>query len=69
MTSGTVTSDTRHVSIFQVIRDTRQFTLDSEHNFTPREMAEIQQSLIEIKLGNFKSTHDTEELFADLDKE
>ena len=68
MTSGITVSDTRQVTRFRVLRDTRQFTFDPEHNFTQREIAEISQSLIDIELGNFKSTHDTEELFADLDR-
>jgi len=68
MTSGATISDTQQVSRFHVLRDTRSFTLDPEHNFTPREIAEITQSLIDIELGNFKSTYDTEELFADLDR-
>ncbi len=68
MTSGTALSDTRQVSRFHVIQDTRPFTLDIEHNFTPKEISEIYRSLIDIDLGHYKSSHDTEELFADLDR-
>ena len=68
MTSGSVIPDTRQVVGFRVLKDTRQFTIDPEHNFTQREISEIYRSLIEIATGNYKSTHDTEELFADLDR-
>jgi hypothetical protein len=67
-TSGITISDNRQINSYRVLRDTRPVTFDPEHNFTPREIAEISQSLIDIGLGNFKSTYDTEELFADLDR-
>jgi hypothetical protein len=68
-TTAPAISDTRYAARFTVLRDTQHFTLDTEHNFTPKEMAQISQSLIEVAVGNFKSTYDTDELFADLDGE
>jgi hypothetical protein len=51
-----------------VILDTQALWLDTDHYFTPREVSEISQSLIEIESGNFKTAWDTDELFADLDR-
>lgn len=66
--SGAILSDTRQAKLFQVILDTQALWLDTDHYFTPREVSEISQSLIEIESGNFKTAWDTDELFADLDR-
>ena len=68
-TSGDVFSDTRHAKPFQLIPSNASFFLDTEYNFTPKEMWEIYGSLIDLDLGNFKVFQRTEELFADLDSE
>jgi len=68
MTSGAVASDTRVVNRFRVVQTTRPFNVDLGNDFTPKEIAEIQRSFIDLKLGNYKTFDDTDDLFAYLDR-
>jgi hypothetical protein len=66
--SGKRFSDTREVRQFELLTSTQANLFDTEICFTPKEEAEIFRSLIDLKLGNYKTFHTTEELFADLDR-
>jgi len=66
--SGRSISDTRDVRQFELFPSTRANQFDTENYFTPQEEFEIYRSLIDLKLGNYKIFHTTEELFADLDR-
>jgi hypothetical protein len=66
--SGKHFPNTRDAKQFDFLTSTRVNLLDTESYFTQKEEEEIFQSLIDLRLGNYKTFHTTEELFADLDR-
>lgn len=67
MTSG-YQLDAPRIRAFDILPDTTPVDLDSDY-FSPKEVREISRSLEDFRLGNYKVYDDTEELFADLDRE
>lgn len=65
--SGRSIPNTHEVKQFELFSSTQVNPADTENYFTPRELNEIYLSLIDLQLGNYKTFHTTEELFADLD--
>ena len=60
---------TREIKQFSILTDTMTPIGDNEDYFTPKEITEIFQSMIDIKIGNYKKFDNIKELFADLDSE
>ena len=65
--SGQRFSDTRDVRQFDLFMSTQVNLFDTENYFTLKEESEIYRSLIDLKIGCYKTFHTTDELFADLD--
>ena len=61
--------NTRDPVVTRVIPDTRVQGLLSPLDFSPRELEQISESLLDIRAGRYRSFDNTEDLFAYLDSE
>lgn len=60
--------DAPRIRAYDILLDTTAIELDSNY-FSAKEVREIDRSLSDFRLGNYKVSNNTEEIFADLDSE